>query len=277
MFPKSYYVTQSALVILLLGLNLPLKAGIPFQDINAYIENPRMVSENQELAHVPMIPFSTTFQALKNNKYESPFYQSLDGLWKFNWSVNPLKAPLNFYRDEFSVEKWADIRVPGVWQMQGYGFNMYRNIPQALAPFDPPRVPDEINPTGCYKRLFYIPEAWKDKKIFLHFEGVKSASFVWVNEQYVGYDQGGMTPAEYDITPFIRSGENTLSVMVIRWSDGSYLEDQDMWRFAGIYRNVYLYSLPLTSIRDVYIKTSLDDNYKKCGFEHHLPARIGTR
>jgi beta-galactosidase len=264
MFTIKYYLKQSALclAILLLGLNLQLEARIPFHDINAYIENPRMVSENQELTHVPMIPFSSTFQALKNNKYESPFYQSLDGLWKFKWSVNPLKAPLNFYRDEFSIEKWDDIRVPSVWQMQGYGFNMYRNIPQALAPFDPPRVPDEINPTGCYKRLFYIPEAWKDNKIFLHFEGVKSASFVWVNEQYVGYDQGGMTPAEYDITPFIRSGENTLSVMVVRWSDGSYLEDQDMWRFAGIYRNVYLYSLPLTSIRDVHITTALDNNYQ---------------
>ncbi|MBN1155029.1 DUF4981 domain-containing protein, partial [candidate division KSB1 bacterium] len=144
----------------------------------------------------------------------------------------------------------------------GYGYTIYRNIPQAFYPFNPPYVPDDINPVGCYQKKFTIASDWQGRQIFLHFEGVKSASFVWVNDQYVGYDQGGMTPSEYDITPFVRVGENTVSVEVIRWCDGSYLEDQDMWRFSGIYRDVYLFAAPDVHIRDFFVRTDLDDQYK---------------
>ncbi len=113
-----------------------------------------------------------------------------------------------------------------------------------FAPYAPPFVPDSLNPTGVYRRTFIIPRGWTEREIFLHFEGVKSCSFVYINGEYLGYDQGGMTPAEYNITHFLHPGENTLTVAVTRWSDGSYMEDQDMWRFSGIYRDVYLFATP---------------------------------
>ena len=129
-------------------------------------------------------------------------------------------------------------------------------------PYDPPHVPQDINPTGCYRKHFSIPSNWDGRKIFLHFDGVKSAAFVWLNGKYIGYHEGGMTPAEFDITQKITKGDNVLAVMVMRWSDGSYLEDQDMFRFSGIYRDVYIYSKPQISLNDLFIKTELDENYK---------------
>jgi len=231
-------------------------------NINKYIENPAVVAENQEPTHVPLMPFTDADAAKGNDWNNSPYYKSLNGQWKFLWIPNPEQVPDNFYKEEYDVSKWNNIKVPSVWQIEGYGHNMYRNIPQALQPFDPPNVPDELNPTGCYRTTFTVPDNWEGQPVFLHFEGVKSASFVWINGKYVGYDQGGMTPAEYNISKFLQNGENTLAVEVIRWSDGSYLEDQDMWRFAGIYRSVYLFSTPYIHIRDFFVKTDLDALYK---------------
>lgn len=240
--------------------NLPSSAQ-RINAINRYIENPQMFAENQEPTHVPLISFQTIEEALEDNWSKSLHYLSLDGNWKFKWAINPLEAPEEFYKDDCDVSSWDDIPVPSVWQMQGYGHCIYRNIPQALHPFNPPLVPDDLNSVGCYKRSFTLPQNWNGRQIFLHFEGVKSASFVWVNGKYVGYDQGGMTPAEYNITTFLVPGENTVAVKVFRWSDGSYLEDQDMWRFSGIYRSVYLFSTPSIHIRDFFVKTDLDAQY----------------
>ncbi|MBN2411569.1 DUF4981 domain-containing protein [candidate division KSB1 bacterium] len=233
-----------------------------FLHINKYIENPAMVAENQEPTHVPLMPFADKEAAKTNNWNDSPYYKSLNGQWKFLWVHNPEEVPDNFYKADYNVSVWDNIKVPSVWQTEGYGHNMYRNIPQALQPFDPPNVPDELNPTGCYRTTFSVPESWAGQPVFLHFEGVKSASFVWINGHYVGYDQGGMTPSEYNISKFLQPGDNSLSVEVIRWSDGSYLEDQDMWRFAGIYRSVYLFSTPTVHIRDFFVKTDLDAKYE---------------
>jgi beta-galactosidase len=164
--------------------------------------------------------------------------------------------------------------------MQGFDYNIYRNVPMEFSPYDPPNVPDDFNPTGIYLRYFDIPDNWKNRKIFIHFEGVKSAYWLWLNGNYVGFDKGSMTSGEFDITPYINDGENQIIVKVVRWCDGSYLEDQDMWRFAGIYRDVYIYSSPNLRIQDLYVSTAMDDQYKdaflnlQCMVRNDLPTSI---
>jgi beta-galactosidase len=155
-----------------------------------------------------------------------------------------------------------DIEVPGTWQMQGYGYKVYRNIPLEFGPYNPPRVPDHLNPTGIYIRDFFIPESWDNREIFIHFEGVKSACWLWINGQYVGFDKGSMTSGEWNISDFVNVGNNRIAVKVVRWSDGTYLEDQDMWRFSGIYRDVYLQSRPKVHVRDLSVQPDLDQSYK---------------
>lgn len=253
---------QVKLLLFVLIASIPLLYAQPRGDINQYIENPNMFAENQEPTHVPLVPFSSVKMALENDWSQSPYYMSLDGSWKFDWSVNPSVAPQKFYKNDYNVSGWDDIKIPGDWQRQGYGWNIYRNIAEEFNPYDPPHVPDNINPVGSYRTQFTINESWSGKQIFLHFDGVKSASFVWVNGEYAGYDEGGMTPSEYNITKYIKQGVNSLSVKVIRWSDGSYLEDQDMWRFSGIYRSVYLFATSTVHIRDFFVRTDLDKNYK---------------
>lgn len=227
-----------------------------------YIENPALVEEHQEPPHAPLMPFDNKADALTHRWGESPYYLDLNGTWKFHFAENPMEAPADFYQHNFNVNDWADIEVPGTWQMQGWDHNVYRNIPMPFGPYDPPRVPDFINPTGSYVRTFSVPEKWKDQRVYLHFDGVKSAYWVWINGQYVGFDKGSMTAGEFDITDYVQAGENKLAVQVVRWSDGSYLEDQDMWRFSGIYRRVYLFAQPPTYIRDFFITTDLDENYQ---------------
>ncbi|MBN2008749.1 DUF4981 domain-containing protein [candidate division KSB1 bacterium] len=231
-------------------------------DLDRYIENPEMFAENQEPAHVPLIAFPTVQSALVNDWTKSPYFISLEGRWKFNWSVNTYEAPADFFKENYNVSGWDDIDVPSNWQMKGYGWNIYRNVPQEFSPYDPPHVPDDINPVGSYRKTFTIPENWSGKQVFLHFDGVQSALFVWVNGQYVGYDEGGKTASEYNVTSYLHPGENVLAVKVIRWSDGSYLEDQDMWRFSGIYRTVYLFATPDVHIRDFFVRTDFDDKYE---------------
>ena len=230
-------------------------------DIHRYIENPLMVAENQEPPHVPLVPYDNMENALTDSADLSPYYRSINGFWRFRWFENPEQVPEKFFRTDYSTTAWDSIAVPGVWQMQGHGHNMYRNYPPVMTPYNPPFVPNRKNPTGCYRREFTVPENWNGRKILLHFEGVKAAAFIWVNGEYVGYDQGGMTSAEFDITRYLRSGTNQIAVQVMRFSDGTYLEDQDMWRFSGIYRDVYLMALPGVYIRDLFIRTDLDDKY----------------
>ena len=223
-------------------------------------ENPEVIGINKEPGHCTLIPYSDNRTALKVDRTASPFHKSLNGKWKFHWVRKPADRPIDFYKPEYSISGWREIPVPSNWQMHGYGIPIYLNVPYPFPP-NPPYIPHEYNPVGSYRRKFTIGEEWKDRRIFLHFDGVKSAFYVWVNGRKVGYSQDSMTPAEFNITQYLQPGENTLAVEVYRWSDGSYLEDQDMWRLSGIYRNVYMFATPQVHIRDFFVRTDLDDAY----------------
>ena len=227
-----------------------------------YLHNPSLVEENQLPPHATAIPYENLEKAKQAKKEQSKRYFSLNGTWKFKLTNNPLTSPQNFHLPGYSTGGWNDIEVPGTWQMQGFGHNIYRNIPMEFAPYDPPKVPLDFNPTGHYRRSFQLPESWDGRKVILHFDGVKSAFLIWINGKYVGFDKGSMTPAEFDATAYLQEGENTIAVKVPRWSDGSYLEDQDMWRFAGIYRRVYLFSPSEQHISDFTITSGLDEKYR---------------
>jgi beta-galactosidase/beta-glucuronidase len=231
-------------------------------------ENTAIVQRNKEPGHCTY-DFLFRDTPLDQNGYQ----QSLDGNWKFHWVPNPEEAPEDFHQPDFNDDAWDEIPVPANWQMHGYGTPIYTNITHPFQ-VDQPRVTseppedytayDERNPVGSYRREFTVPEDWDGREIFLHFAGVKSAMYVWINGEMVGYSQGSMTPAEFDITPYVVYGEpNVLAVKIYRWSDGSYLEDQDMWRLSGIYRPVTLFSTPKLRLRDYTLDSFLTNDYKK--------------
>jgi len=224
-------------------------------------ENPRIVERNKEPAHATLIPYDDEEKALKGNRSNSPWFIPLNGEWKFNLAKNPKNVPKNFFKTDFKISNWDRIQVPSNWQMLGYDKPIYTNV-QYPFPADPPRVPLDDNPTGLYRRDFEISKLWKNRQIFLVFDGVDSAFHVWVNGRLVGYSEDSRLPAEFNITSFIHTGRNVLAVQVYRWSDGSYLEDQDMFRLSGIYRDVYLFSTPNIHIRDFFVQTDLDKEYR---------------
>ncbi|HPF52430.1 MAG TPA: glycoside hydrolase family 2 TIM barrel-domain containing protein [Draconibacterium sp.] len=224
-------------------------------------QNPAVFEKGQNPSHAFHIPYSSRERAIQNLPNRCENYQLLNGMWKFKWVETPAQVPQDFWLPDFDVEEWDEIAVPSDWQMEGYGHPKFRNVALSFES-DPPGIPAYYNPTGCYKRKFELPESWKDKEVMLRFEGIKSASYVWVNGKRVGYNQGGFEPAEYNITPFLKKGENDLSVEVLRFCDGSYLENQDMWRLSGIFRDVKLYAQPKTYIHDHYVVTDLDKDYK---------------
>jgi beta-galactosidase len=223
-------------------------------------EDPSVFGRNKEAPHCTYIPYMDKDSALENNPNSSPFYKSLNGVWKFNWVRKPSERPEDFFMEEYEVDHWADIKVPANWELEGFGVPIYTDTDYPF-PADPPHIPHDYNPVGSYRRSFDIPDSWGDRQVFLHFGGVKSAMYVWVNGIKVGYSQGSKTPAEFNITELIRTGKNTLAVEVYRWSDGAYLEDQDYWKVSGIERDVYLYSTPQIHICDFFVKAGLDEGY----------------
>lgn len=225
-------------------------------------ENPRIVGRNKEPGHVTSVPYADESTALAGNREASPYFMLLNGEWHFRFAPSPQTAPSGFYDLSFDVGDWESITVPGNWQLQGYDKPIYTNVQYPFSIRDLPRVPAEDNPTGSYRRTFTVPGEWAGRQIFLVFEGVDSAFYVWVNGEQVGYSQGSRLPAEFNITPYLQAGENTLAVQVYRWSDGSYLEDQDMWHLSGIFRDVYLWAAPSIHVRDVWVRTDLDDAYR---------------
>lgn len=222
--------------------------------------------ENQSLTHRNRLdsrsysfPYPDETSALTGERGASPWFRLLNGQWKFHYAETPAQSPADFAAEGLDVSGWDDIPVPCSWQMAGYGRPHYTNVVYPF-PVDPPRVPTE-NPTGSYRRDFYIPADWAGRRITLRFEGVDSAFHVWVNGREVGFSKGSRIPAEFDITDFVRPGANSMAVRVYQWSDGSYLEDQDMWWLSGIFRDVYLIAAPAVHLWDFAVNTKSDESY----------------
>ncbi len=235
-------------------------------------ENPEMIGQNKLPAHNISISFPTESAALKVDVKSSSRYKSLNGKWKFSWAPVPEKSPLNFHKADYKDKHWDEINVPGNWELQGYGTAIYTNVKYPF-PVNPPFLPKEDNPTGCYRTEFETPKNWEDMQVNLHFGGVTSAFYVWVNGQKVGYSQGSRLPAEFDITPYLKKGKNSLAVKVYRWSDGSYLEDQDHWRLSGIHRDVFLAASPKFQIYDFFVKTKFNAHYSEAELQVHTKVK----
>jgi beta-galactosidase len=222
-----------------------------------------------EPPHTTLMPYAGLDQALAADRTRSPWRISLDGTWKFAYADRPDDRDPDFHRTDLDDGDWDAIPVPSVWQLHGYDRPIYLNItypywgPNGLGEEpQPPAAPTRHNPVGQYRRTFTVPRSWSGRRTLLHFEGVKSAHYVWINGKLVGYDEDSYTPSEYDITPYLREGTNQIAVEVYRYSDGDWLEDQDMIRLSGIFRSVYLYSTPAVYLRDFKLDTPLDDDCK---------------
>lgn len=261
---------------------VPVKEPVPKERGSEDWENETIFAINKLEGHVTMVPYSSS-AALKadRNYMEHPWetpksenYLSLDGVWKFNWVKQPSERPVNFYKESYDVSGWNDIEVPSNWEMKGYGTPIYTNVtypfycnPSRIRPVSGYTSETEPNPVGSYRRTFNLPESWDGKAVYLHFDGVYSAFHVWVNGKKVGYSQGANNDSEFDISGFVRKGRNTVAVEVIRWSDGSFIEDQDMFRLSGIHRSVWLYAAPKTSIQDFRLSSRFDgDDFSKAAF-----------
>jgi len=236
--------------------------GVPFTEKKPRDwENQELTGLNNEKPHATLISYPDEASALEAIKENSPNYLCLDGIWKFHFSKTPEERPYWFFKDDYDVRNWDNLEVPSNWQLKGYDDPpIYSNIPYPF-PANPPKIPHEMNPVGSYKRTFKVPAEWKGREIFLHFGAVSSFFYVWVNEQFVGFGKDSKTPVEFNVTPYIKTGKNTLAVEVYRWSDGSYLEDQDFWRLSGIQRSVYLHARPEVYINDFFAVAGLDSTY----------------
>jgi len=227
-------------------------------------ENPEMIGLNKEPPHCTLMPYPDTKTALIGTRQASPFHKSLNGIWKFNWVRKPGHRPRDFYKLDYDASGWNDIPVPSNWELHGHGIPIYTNVTHPFSPKDPnpPYIPHDYNPVGSYRTEFTVPDNWKGREVFLHFDGVKSAFYLWINGRKVGYSQGSMTPAEFNVTKYLRKGKNVLAAEVYRWCDASYIEDQDTWRLSGIYRDVYLFSTPQVHLRDFFVYCDLDEQYR---------------
>ncbi|WP_298319416.1 glycoside hydrolase family 2 TIM barrel-domain containing protein [uncultured Aquimarina sp.] len=229
-------------------------------------ENPNVNQINRLPATATFYSYENSALAKSNKREQSKFYKSLNGDWKFNWVAKPADASMDFQDNNFDASKWKTIDVPSNWEMRGYGIPIYTN---SVYPFfsDFPNINHHDNPVGHYIKTVNIDDSWKRKDVILHFGGVSSAFYVWVNGVFVGYSEDTRLPSEFDITEHIKKGENKIAVKVYRWSDGSYLEAQDHWRMSGIEREVYLKAVPKVRLSDFAIRTDLDENYNNALLE----------
>ena len=240
-------------------------------------QDPSVISINKMDPHTEVIPFSDPASALVNNLSGNTNYKSLNGEWGFSWYPAVSEVPQNFFQPEYNDADWTKIMVPSNWELQGFGIPIYVNQPYEFTDNPtPPIIPDSINPAGCYRQSFIIPQAWTDKKVILHFGAVKSAMFVWINGKKVGYSQGSKLPAEFDITPYITPGKNLLALKVLRWSDGSYLECQDFWRISGIERDVFIYALDPDHITDFWVNPIVNKNLQTANIQLEISASENT-
>ena len=227
-------------------------------------EDPLVTSINRQPARATAYSYKNLEDALENNRDKSRLIM-LNGEWNFNFSKNLKEAPKNFYKTE--VQNWDKIEVPSNWELKGYDIPIYKSAVYPFRPVNPPFVPKDENGVGSYQRKFQIPSDWKDKTVTLHFGGVSSAFQVWINDRFLGYGEDSFLPSEFNVTPYLKEGENILSVQVLRYSDGVYLEDQDHWRMSGIQREVFLMAEPKIRIKDFFYQTKLDEDYKDAVFK----------
>lgn len=255
------------------AVNIEVKMDLPKTQSSNDWENPHIFAINKEPGHVTYVPYASLREMHADKAWRhlwerptSSRYMLLNGKWKFNWVKSPELRPVNFYKTSYDVSRWDDIDVPSSWEMKGYGTPIYTNItypylnnPPFIQPQSGYTAADEPNAVGSYKRTFTLPRNWKDKEVFIHFDGVYSAFYLWVNGRKVGYSQGANNDAEFNITRFVKAGENQVAVEVYRWSDGSYLEDQDMFRLSGIHRDVYLMARPRLRLADVVLNSTFNN------------------
>ncbi|BAX78827.1 glycoside hydrolase family 2 TIM barrel-domain containing protein [Labilibaculum antarcticum] len=233
-------------------------------------ENPEIFQINREEPTATFYRYADERSALEHVSWKnSPLYQSLNGTWKFYYADSVQARPADFYKTDFDIEQWDTITVPSNWELKGHGIPVYTNRTYMFPP-NPPYIPHNINSNGSYKRDFEISDDWNGKDIYLHFEGVSGAMYVWLNGKMLGYNEGSKTPAEYKITDFVKEGKNSLAVQVLRWSDASYMEDQDFWRLSGIERDVYVYATNIVSLRDFRVTSDLENDYKDGVFKVDL-------
>ena len=216
--------------------------------------------------HTNYFAYESEETALLGHKEKSVNYMSLNGLWKFNWVKDATSRPVDFWKTDFNDKGWQELKVPGVWELNGYGVPIYVNHGYAWRnqfQNNPPQLPVENNHIGSYRREFIIPTSWKGKDIIAHFGSVTSNMYLWVNGKYVGYSEDSKLEAEFDLTPFLKPGQkNLIAFQVFRWCDGSYLEDQDFFRYSGVGRDCYLYARNKKRINDIRVTPDLDSNYE---------------
>lgn len=236
-------------------------------------ENPEIFAENKLPTRATFYAYESIALAEKQQRENSENFVSLNGDWRFNWVKKPADRPENFWQNDFDSSHWQTIQVPSNWELQGYGVPHYVNIDYVF-PANQPFIPHQYNPVGSYIKTLNVPNHWQEKRIYLHFGAVNSAMYLWVNGKKVGYSQGSKLPAEFDITEYVNSGSNKVAVEVYRWSDGSYLEDQDAWSLSGIDREVFAYATPQTQIKDFTVKADLDASFSQGLF--NLTLDIGS-
>ena len=251
--------------------NIEAQTATAGASVPSEIENPELLGINKEPYHTTLMPYANLKEALVAKRHASSFSQTLNGDWKFNWVSTPEKRPVDFYKSDYDVSGWKEIAVPSNWEVKGYGTPFYRNLGYTIKK-DFPHVMsepekwytsyNERNPVGSYRREFTVPAEWEGRRNFITFDGVDSAFFLWVNGKKVGFSVNSRNAAEFDLTKYLKPGKNMIAVEVYQYSSGTWLEDQDMWRLHGIFRNVTLWSAPKVHIRDFFVKTDLDKDYK---------------
>lgn len=254
-----------------LVMALLLTTGLFSQSANNDWENPALFELNKEKPHATFLLFDKQQDVVADDYSRSPYYQSLNGNWKFTYVDKHEDRIRDFYREDLPTASWKDIKVPSNWEIEGFGIPIYTNIT-----YPHPRTPPFIgkdNPVGTYRKEFTIPANWDGHEVILYFGSVSGCGFVYVNGQKVGMTKASKTAAEFNITKYLRKGKNLLAVQVFRWHDGSYLEDQDFWRLSGIERDVYLYAMPKQTVWDFFLKPGLDEKYKNGNFSADVTLR----
>ena len=231
------------------------------------VKDPLFFAENRVEAHSDHIYYASMEEWKCQN---TSFRYSLDGLWKFSYAKNYQSAIPGFEAAEYDCKSWADIKVPAHIQMEGYDSPQYANTQypwDGREDIEPGEIPSYFNPVASYVKYFYVPEHMKGKPLYISFQGAESGMALWLNGTYIGYSEDSFTPSDFELTPYLVEGENKLAVQVFKWTASSWCEDQDFYRFSGLYRSVYLYTVPEAHVQDIRVRTLLDDQYRNADLE----------